>query len=213
MSRRLRPLTLADLSALPFGCSHCAFWESSETLERRCASACDEGLVGDWYRQVSSEWGDCGRVAVEEDEVLGFIKFAPNRYFPQAQTFSSAPTDPDTVLIACLHISADARHRGLGSVLLRAALRDLVLRGERTVEAFAAVEKPVVLDDSPVLGLDFLLRNGFTVSRPDPAYPLLKLDLRSLAVISENLESVLDSLRFPLRLPKRAPASWMEGPR
>jgi len=95
---------------------------------------------------------------------------------------------------------------------LRAALRDLALRGERRVEAFGAVHKPAVLEESPFVGMDFLIRNGFTVSRPDPLYPLLKLDLRSLAMLTENLEAVLESLRFPLRVPKRAPATWMEGP-
>ena len=62
-----------------------------------------------------------------------------------------------------------------------------------------------------MLGMAFLLRNGFTVSRPDVRYPLMRLDLRTLAVWREDLESVLESLRFPLRVPDRAPASWSNG--
>ncbi len=188
------------------------FWESAARAEPACGSLCDVELAQAWHRQVTDEWGECGRVAYEDDEVLGFIKYAPSRYFPQTASFAAGPTDPSTPLIACLHVSADARHHGLGSVLLRSALRDLALRGERRVEAFGAVHKPAVLEESPLLGVDFLLRNGFTVARPDPLYPLLKLDLRSLAILTENLESVLESLRFPLRVPKRAPATWMEGP-
>lgn len=211
MSRKLRPLSFADLDRLPTGCSGCVFWESAERLDRRCCAADDGELQRSWYRQVTDEWGDCGRVAYEDDEVLGFIKYAPSGYFPQASTFAAAPEDPAVPLIACLHISPDARHRGLGSVLLRAALADLAMRGERRVEAFAAARRPAVLDDSPVLGLEFLLRNGFTVSRPDPDYPLLRLDLRSLAMLSESLDAMLESLRFPLRVPKRAPAPWMKG--
>jgi len=60
----------------------------------------------------------------------------------------------------------------------------------------------------PMLGMAFLLRNGFTVVKPDPHYPLLRLELKSLAVWQDNLETMLDSLRFPLRVPRRAPASW-----
>jgi len=211
MTRKLRTLTPSDLEKLPSSCSGCAFWESAGERERRCGAVCDAELQRAWYRRVTDEWGECGRVAFEDDEVLGFVKYAPSGYFPQAATFSAAPEDLTVPLIACLHIAPDARHHGLGSVMLRAALRDLVARGERRVEAFATAQRPAVLDDSPMLGMDFLLRNGFTVSRPDPHYPLLRLDLRSLVMWSENLESVLESLRFPRRSPNRAPATWMNG--
>lgn len=211
MSRKLRPLTLADLDRLPAGCGGCVFWESAPQHERRCGSACDPELKRAWYERVVDEWGECGRVAVEDDEYLGFVKYAPSRYFPQARTFNARPDNEDVPLIACLHISSNARHHGLGSVLLRSVLRDLTLRGEKRVESFASVRKPAVLDESPVLGLEFLLRNGFTVAHPDPQYPLLRLDLRRLALLTENLESVLDSLKIPLRAPKRAPATWMDG--
>lgn len=211
MSRKLRPLTLDDIGRLPAGCDSCAFWESDEKLPMKCGSVCDEQRVREWYLRVVDEWGDCGRVAYEDDEVIGFVKYAPSGYFPQAMRMPSAPADPNVPLIACLHVAPEARHHGLGTIMLRAALSDLVVRGERRVEAFASVNKPDPLNESPFLGIDFLLRNGFTVSRPHPEYPLLKLDLRSLAVLTENLEAVLQSLRLPLRVPRRAPVPWMKG--
>ena len=208
MTRKLRPLTQRDLDRLPVGCSGCAFWESAGERERRCGQPNDIELQRAWFRRVTDEWGDCGRVAYEDEEVLGFIKYAPSRYFPQAATFASAPSDPCVPMISCLHISPDARHHGLGTVLLRACLRDLVLRGERRVEAFGFADPAAHIDDMPMLGMRFLLRNGFTVSHPHPVYPLMRLDLRTLAVLQDNLESVLESLRFPLRVPNRAPATW-----
>jgi GNAT superfamily N-acetyltransferase len=211
MTRRLRSLSLDDFGRLPSGCGGCSFWESAGERERRCGATCDLELQRAWYRRVTDEWGECGRVAYEDDELLGFIKYAPSVYFPQALTFAAAPTDPAVPLISCLHVSADARHHGLGTVLIRAALRDLVGRGERRVEAFGFTAPSAVVDDMPMLGMPFLLRNGFTVSRPDPFYPLMKLDLKSLIVWQDNLEAVLESLRFPLRVPSRAPASWMKG--
>lgn len=211
MARTLKPLTRAVLHRLPAGCASCAFWETDDPAKMACGSVCDEERLQDWQSRVTSEWGECGRVAIEDDEVLGFIKYAPSGYFPRASTLAAAPEDPNVPLIACIHIDPTARHRGLGSVLLRACLRDLVLKGEKRVEAFALAARPVSLDDVPMLGIDFLLRNGFTVSRPDPYYPLLRLDLRSLAVWADNFESVLEALRFPVRVPKRQPASWMKG--
>ena len=211
MTRKLRPLEPDDVVRLSAGCGNCVFWESPSSGERRCGVACDEELQRAWFRHVKDEWGECGRVAYEDDEPLGFIKYAPSAYFPQAMTFPSAPEDPSVPLIACLHVSADARHHGLGTVLLRAALRDLMNRGERRVEAFGFANPGAVLEDMPMPGMQFLLRNGFTVSRPDTAYPLLRLDLKTLVMWQENLEAVLDSLRLPLRVPKRAPASLANG--
>jgi ribosomal protein S18 acetylase RimI-like enzyme len=211
MTRRLRPLSLDDFGRLPSGCGGCTLWESAGERERRCGAVCDPELQRAWYRRVTDEWGECGRVAYEDEELLGFVKYAPSGYFPQSQTFAAAPEDPAVPLISCLHISVDARHHGLGTVLLRAALRDLVGRGERRVEAFAYTTATMPLDDMPMLGMPFLLRNGFTVSRPHPIYPLMRLDLKSLVVWQDNLEAVLESLRFPLRVPKQAPASWMKG--
>lgn len=211
MARRLRSLTLEDLGRLPAGCGACVFWESAGERERRCGSVCDSELQEAWYRRVTDEWGECGVVAYEDDEILGFVKFAPSKYFPQASTFHAAPEDSSVPLIACFHIAPEARHHGLGGVLLKATLRDMVQRGERRIESFGAVHLPEVVDESPVLGIDFLLRHGFTIERPDPQYPLLKLDLKSLATWPENVEAVLDSLRLPMRAPKRAPATWMNG--
>jgi len=212
MSRKLRPLTFSAPDRLPLECAECVFWESAGERERRCGKVCDSELQSAWYRRVTDEWGECGRVAFEDDEVLGFIKYAPSEYFPQASTFAAAPEDRSVPLLACLHISPDARHRGLGTVLLRAALKDLVQRGERRVVAFgytglAGGER----DAMPMLSVAFLERNGFIITRPDPVYPLLKLDLKSLALWQDNLETVLESLRFPLRVPNRAPASWTKG--
>jgi GNAT superfamily N-acetyltransferase len=200
-----------DLDRLPSGCGGCTFWESAGERERRCGAVCDPELKRAWYRRVTDEWGECGRVAFEDEELLGFVKYAPSRYFPQADTFPSAPPEGAVPLIACMHIAADARHHGLGTVLLRAALRDLASRGERKVLAFAYAEAHAPVDDMPMLGMPFLLRNGFTVENPNSVYPLLKLDLKSLVMWQDNLEAVLESLRFPLRVPKQAPASWMKG--
>lgn len=199
---------LADFQQLPTHCAGCMFWESEEICERRCGACCDSERQAEWIHRVVQEWGDCGRVAHEDDQVLGFVKYAPAGYFPQSLTFPSAPTDLEVPLIACLHVAEETRHHGLGTVLLRAALRDLVSRGERKVQAFATTEKPVLLEESPMLGIDFLLRNGFTIVRPDPRYPLLQLELRSLVTWTENLEAVFESLTLPLRTRERAPAPW-----
>ncbi len=205
MARRLQPLLIHHLNKLPAVCTGCDFWESAEMHERRCGSSCDAENLRAWYERVTGEWGECGRVALDDaDEIIGFIKYAPSCYFPQAATFPSHPSTGDTVLITCLHVRDDARELGLGRLLVQAALKDLKSRGERCVQSFACVP-PVDLAMMPMIGMKYLLNQGFTVVRPDVAFPLMQLDLRSLAMLAENLESVLDSLRLPLRSPARVP--------
>lgn len=183
----------------------CAFWESATgPLDLVCGAACDPDAVRANISAVAQEWGDYGRVAMEDGEVLGFIKYAPARYFPQARFFSAGMPEPDTVLIACMHIRPEARRRGLGKVLLQAALRDLLSRGERAVEAYG-VAGTVDFETTPCVGVEFLLRNGFRVSRPDRVMPLMRLELKSLAAWTEDLQAVLDSLRIPLAVPGRIP--------
>jgi ribosomal protein S18 acetylase RimI-like enzyme len=205
MARRLRPLLYQDLARLPSVCTGCVFWESAEKHDRRCGSACDAEVLRAWYERVTDEWGDCGRVLLgDEGEIIGFIKYAPSGYFPQAHTFASRPTDPDIVLITCLHIDDNAREYNYGRLLVQAALKDLKSRGERSVQSFACAER-CELNVMPMIGMDYLLSQGFAVVRADPSFPLLQLDLRSLAMLAENLESLLDSLRVTWRAPVRVP--------
>ena len=205
MGRKLRPLNLPDIAGLPAVCRCCSFWESARQLERTCGAACDEDALRAWYIRVTEEWGECGKVVTEDDAVLGFVKYAPAGYFPQAFTFASGPDDPRVPLIACIHVEPESLRHGVGKVLLQAALRDLALRGERTVQAFGYTGPEISADEGPIIEMEFLAKQGFSVVKPDPLYPLMQLELRSLAMITENLETVLETLRLPLRSPRQAP--------
>jgi GNAT superfamily N-acetyltransferase len=211
MARELIGLETSHLAQLSRDCGGCMFWESAVEHERRCGVVCDPEGLGDWMRTIADEWGPPGRAALEDGELLGFIKYAPARYFPQSHTFDSLPEGPDTVLLTCLHIRTDARHHGLGRVLVHAMLRDLVSRGERRVEAFACARPTEPIEEQPMVSVEFLVRNGFSVEQPDPLYPLMRLELRSLATVADNLEAVFESLRFPRRAPQRVPAHWIQG--
>lgn len=209
LNRRLRPLTVAHLSDFPGPCVGCIFWETPEPHEVRCGSVCDLERARQWHSTVLREWGPCGLAALESDELLGFIKYAPPAYLPQIANLPGRLPEDRCVLIACMHIRDDARQHGLGTLLLRAALRDLLVRGERTVFA-CGVETTADMSTQPMIGVDFLLRNGFRISQPHPSYPLLRLDIKSLATWTENVEAVLNSLRIPLRRTTRIPTPTVE---
>jgi GNAT superfamily N-acetyltransferase len=181
-------------------------WELSGAGSPACGQPRDPEAIAAWVTKVRSEWGDCGRIAYEDGEVLGLVKYAPPRYFPRAASMPSGVPDDDAILIACLRVSGEARHSGLGKVLLLAALRDLKSRGEKAVEAYAAAE---ALDRelTPLMSVEFLLRQGFVVSRPHLRFPLMRLEMRSLVAWSDNLDAVLEALQLPRRVVGRVPAS------
>jgi GNAT superfamily N-acetyltransferase len=180
-------------------------WELGGRRDVSCEPALAAEELASWIGAVRSEWGECGRIAYENGEPLGFVKYAPPRFFPQARTMPAGPPDDDAVLLACLHVEPEAMEAGLGKVLLQAALRDLVSRGERVVEAYAATEA-AERERSPLMTVEFLLRQGFTVSRPHPLTPLMRLELKSLASWTDNLEAVLEALQLPRRVGERVPA-------
>ena len=211
MSRKLTGLSLVDRERLPRSCAECVFWESDRPLPHECGGACDAELATRWARDVVEEWGEYGRAVVDDGEVLGFVKYAPAGYFPQARHMPSGLPLDGLPMISCMHIAPEARQRGVGGVLIRAALRDLASRGERSVQAYATTRRGA-FEYSPLVGVDFLLRTGFTVERVHPEVPLLRLELRMLASWTDNLEAVLESLRLPVRVPARSPVPLASVP-
>ncbi len=204
MARRIRSLTPQRVADLPDSCGCCGFWESSGAFGPGCGAPCDPALVREWVASVQREWGDCGRLAYVDGEAIGFAKYAPPRYFPQVQRMPAGLPSDDAVLLACLHVGPDVRHAGVGKVLVQAVLRDLASRGEKVVEAYAAVDA-VDRKATPMMTVEFLLRQGFTVTRPHPSYPLMRLELKTLAAWTENIEAVLESLHLPALGRERMP--------
>lgn len=204
MARKLKALTPERVGDLPDICSRCAFWEMAAPLSPECGSAEDVEMAKEWVRLVASEWGDCGRIVYIDGTAIGYAKYAPGRFFPQARQMAAGPPSVDAVLLACLHVGPEVRDAGLGKVLLQSVLRDLVSRGERVLEAYGAAD-PLDRRHSPLLSVGFLLKQGFSVTRPHPRYPLMRLELRTLVAWTENLEAVLESLQLPLLKRERVP--------
>ncbi len=200
MARRLIGLSIADRDHLPARCSNCVFWDPVRAATRvrvGCAR-----VAADWVRTVAAEWGESCRVAVEDGAFLGFIKYAPPAYL-RRRGHAVRPTARECTADRLHAPGAQGATPWPRRRTARAAFRDLAAResGRQDVRARARYG----LRDAPMVGVEFLLRNGFTVVRPHPEVPLLKLDLKSLVSWSDNLEAVLESLRIPVRVPKRAP--------
>jgi GNAT superfamily N-acetyltransferase len=204
MARRIRSLTAERVADLPGACAACIVWDGRST-NMLCGSAQDVERRREWVAEVLSEWGDCGRVAYADTAAIGFVQYAPPRFLPRSLTMEAGSPSEDAVLLACMHVDDEARHVGLGKVLLLAAVRDLATRGEKALEAYG-VSGPFERSTSPLMTVEFLLKQGFVVVRPHPRYPLMRLEIRTLAAWTENVEAVLEGLQLPLLKRERVPA-------
>ena len=135
MSRRIVRLTLDHLDAMPAPCRSCLFWELDPV--RRAMVEDPRAEKDAWVSHVLREWGSCGRVALVDDEPVGYAMYAPEAFVPGAASFPTAPVSPDAVLLTTVYVAPSARGGGLGRMLVQGTARDLIQRGGiRAVEAF-----------------------------------------------------------------------------
>ena len=80
-SRRFRPLTAENLSALPELCARCTFWEASLHRPRHVGRPSHRPQAKlDWAESVTEHWGYCGVIAVNDGETIGYLTMAPSMY-------------------------------------------------------------------------------------------------------------------------------------
>ena len=134
MSRKIVRLTLDNLEALPSPCRSCLFWERDPVRRSRVAEP--EAEKDAWVSHVLREWGSCGRVALVDDQPVGYLIYAPEAFVPGAAGFPTAPVSPDAVLLTTAYVAPEHAHGGLGRMLVQGMARDLIKRDIKAVEAF-----------------------------------------------------------------------------
>lgn len=202
MGRDVLPLTLDRVRDLPAQCSSCLFWELAPALTaggRENPSLDKEG----WLTTVLLEWGSPGRIAYVDGDPAGYLTFAPAYLVPRAQAFPTSPPSADSVVLMTARIRARYAGQGLGRVLVQTAAKDALRRNVRALEVFGA-HGPA--GGGCVLPAEFLLAVGFRTVRDHPAYPRLRLDLRTALSWRTEVEQAVEKLFAPVRvLGTRAP--------
>ncbi len=197
MTRRTAPLTVDHLTDLPAPCRACLFWELDPVRRQRVSGqdACEEKQA--WVSERLREWGSCGRVALVDDEVVGYVIYAPAVHVPGAESFPTAPVSADAVLMTTLYVDPAHRGGGIGRLLIQGMARDLIRRGGiRAVEVFADTRgRP----GQCVVSAEFCLRVGFKTQRAHPIHPRLRMDLRSVLTWRDEVEQALGKLMGVVR--------------
>ena len=205
MTRTAVRLTPDTLDALPSPCRSCLFWELDPVRRDRVPDPAAEKQA--WVSEVLREWGSCGRVAMVDDELVGYVLYAPAAFVPGAAGFATAPVSPDAALLTTAYVEPHARGYGVGRMLVRAMARDLVERDVRAVEAFGSHSRT---GSRCQVSADFLSGVGFGTQRPHPTTPRMRMDLRTAVAWRDEVEAALERLVGVVR-PRTKPRHAPEG--
>jgi GNAT superfamily N-acetyltransferase len=175
-SRRFRPLTAANLSALPELCARCTFWEASLTDLATSGDHRDRPQVKlEWAKSVTEHWGYCGVIAVNDGATIGYLTMAPSMYVPRLGAFATTPVSPDAAVLQGVWVTEELRGKGIGRQLVQSAAGMLVRRDIRALEAVGTYRTA----PSCMMPAGWLEAVGFTVVRPHPVTPRLRMNLQS----------------------------------
>lgn len=210
MSRRLRPITLDELEALPEDCRHCAFWELDPLTAARSQLARDQthrtlaaaAAKESWVSATLLEWGSCGTMLYVANAPAGYITYAPPALVARSSAFPTSPVGADAVLLMAVRVYPEFAGGGLGRVLVQTAAKELTRRGVKAIEAFGDAKH-----EGPhcVVPADFLLRVGFKTVRPHHRFPRLRLELRNAVSWREDVEGALERLLGSISEPALRP--------
>jgi GNAT superfamily N-acetyltransferase len=221
VARRLQPLTGDTVDDLPGPCSSCLFWElGAARPAQRTATAVAVGLGGGvgeapapseprvrkqaWVSSQVQDGHPPGRLVRVGDEVVAYALFAPAPTFAPRRP-PVPPADPEALLLATAYVQPQWRRRGLGRLLLQAAIKDALRLEAPAVEAYGDRRWR---DRACLLPTMWLLHEGFEVHREHPRTPLLRLDVRRTLRWAESFEHALEEILGAL--PRRAPAPVTE---
>jgi len=198
-SRRLRPMTAADLQLLPGSCARCNFWETSLVDLATSADHTDRREVkAEWAEAVTRHWGYCGIIAFADEEPIGHLTVAPAMYVPRLGAFATTPVGADAAVVMSAHVNEELRGKGLGKQLVQSAASLAVRRDIRALEAVGTYQE----GPSCMLPVGWLEAVGFQVVRPHPITPRLRMDLQNAVRWRSDLGAAWNRLTSLVRQPE-----------
>ncbi|NWG10858.1 GNAT family N-acetyltransferase [Candidatus Bathyarchaeota archaeon] len=159
---------------VPSPCRYCLYWQTSGAYGEEMLKPEMEQQKREWFNKVASEFGTCIKIAYLADTPIGFIQYAPAKFFPRTKEYVAGPPSKDAVFLACLYIaSKETRRKGLGTIMLRNLLAQLKQSGFKTVETFAKKGSA----ENPSGPLELYLKHNFKIKSEKDDFPLMRLEL------------------------------------
>jgi len=164
----------SNFKDIPSPCKYCLYWQTSVPFDEKMLKPEMEREKQEWFSKVIGEFGNCAFIAYFSGVPIGFIQFAPPKYFPRVKDYASGPPSEDAVFLACLYIAnKEARGKGLGTIMLKELLAELKKRKNKAIETFAAKKTP----NNPSGPLRLYLKHGFKIKNDKDDFPLVRFEL------------------------------------
>lgn len=191
-ARPALPADAAPLAALfeaagsPCYCRYFHFEGDKNDWLARCAIEPDTNRAE--MTQALEAGSDDGRgvVAEADGSVIGWAKIAPapavrkayaQRYYARLPILQGEREG--VWLLACFLVHPSWRRRGASRALIRAAVEEARRLGARALEALPRQVAPPARDEELFTGsIEALEHEGFARVGGDPAYPVLRIDLK-----------------------------------
>ena len=138
--------------------------------------------------------------AFKERKCVGILFAGNYNLFPKLRSFKVFPPDPKSIFLGCIYVEPVQKELGIEKRLLIELEKDLLKKKASSIETIAKRLNDDIDEDefenSPLISFKFLINNGFYLKKNDEYYPLLRLDLQSIARDFVKEELTLEKLVY-----------------
>lgn len=202
MNARLYPIDAQHLGLMHPRAARSVFWECDpETAATVCSSGDPVFEKEAWLATTTLNYGCCGFSVsspspfdpVSLERVIGTVLYCSPKDAPGAEQLPTSPVSEDAEIITSLFLDPGRVGDGLESVLLDAAIMELVTKEASAVEAFGFREDYIEDPEHPMppetagivarageiglIGVSYLESAGFQIIREHPVLPRLRLEI------------------------------------
>ncbi len=198
----IKDLTYDKLEKLNIKCSTCQFWVDNSRmsfLDDFSGISTLWGFLKSKYFELKNlnnrkkftlffnNGGGIIKAAFSGKRCIGVL-FAGRYYlFPKLKLFNIYPPDNDSIFLGCIYVMPEYRNLGVGKKLLMSIEKDLIKDKIGSIESIGKrLNDDMDLEEyinSPIIPVKFLIKNGFYIKKNDNLFPLLRLDLNSIAKV------------------------------
>jgi len=214
----IRDLFADKVEKLDIKCAKCDFWfdYNSKSLLKDISSVKNISEIKDLLKRklfekdyskatqkklaVFQDKGGMVKGAFKERKCIGIIFAGDYSLFPKLKSFEVFPPDPKSIFLGCIYVKPAHRKLGIEKRLLIELEKDLLKKKVASIETIAKRLNDEIDEDkfenSPLISFKFLINNGFYLKKNDECYPLLRLDLQSIARDFVKEEPAIEKLAY-----------------
>ncbi len=158
---------------IPTPCKFCLYWQTTDDFgEEMLKPEMAQGKQK-WFNKVTEEFGNCIKIGFLDGNPIGFVQYAPAKFFPRVKEYPSGPPSEDAVFISCLYIiNKGERDKGFGKAMLDDLIAESKERRSKAFETFARKGSA----DNPSGPLKLYLNRNFRIKAEKDDFPLIRLE-------------------------------------